>query len=448
MLVKFTKLAKRRNSTKQPTEWLEHYDIKLKQPTSLESPAVIIKDFDASLNYAYFNNAYYFVNDVISINNELSEVQLEKDVLATYKYAINTYNAFVNRSDSDYDEELIDNEMSCRQKIKSITTREVSLSPIFDGVGCYIMRIACDSADSVSGIKTFVLTKAQVKNVLGFMFSQDVLDAVGDNLLKSTLNPFQYIVSLKFCAISYAHMSEGCPSEVVKFGWWSSGLSYKVLNYVGDKITFGINRPTRFYDDFRDFTQGYSSYELLLPASGLYNIPAYDFSFESFDMQLYVDVITGKSTWYMLASDSNALLHKFDANVCADVQISQTSYNLTSVVGGIASTAGNLISGNIVASASSAAGAIGALIQPSPSSRGTTGSIMELLSITSIAIYATHMDAIDDHPIGFGRPLNQNRTLGSLSGFVKCSGASISLDGHADDIDRVNAYLNSGFYIE
>lgn len=117
MLVKFTKLAKRRNSTKQPTSFISSYDVTLKAPTSLENPTILIKGFNPELNYCLFNNNYFFVTDVIAINNDIFEVTLEKDALATNKTAILNYVCFVERSASSYNPYINDSELSSEQRL-------------------------------------------------------------------------------------------------------------------------------------------------------------------------------------------------------------------------------------------------------------------------------------------------------------------------------------------
>lgn len=445
----FWKFSKRKDSTKRPSTSGTIISVNLKHPTSEEEPTLTIQGFNTDFNYCKGLGNYYFVREITYINNDIVEVSLTKDRLATYKTDIGNYTAFVNRSDSDYDVNLIDNEMSCRQLVKNVQTKTVNINEVFDGVGCYIMRVVSDSSNSVSGVKTYILSKNEVMHVLSFMFSDNVFDAAWDSVVKATFNPFQYILSLKFCALSYSVMTANCPTEQVKFGWWQdSTVSYHVCNYVGKKITFGMNAPTRYFNDFRDYTPNYSNYQLLLPSSGLYEIPSADMYFDSYDLQLYFDALTGKGTWYMLVADSQALLHKFSAQVMADVQISQMSTNLSNIVGSAAGAVGGIASGNYVVAGASIGNAISNLLQPSPSSKGSTDTIMEMVSIRALAMYVKHYDAVDTHPIGFGRPLNQNRLISSLSGYVKCSGASIELDARLDDITAINDFLNSGFYYE
>lgn len=59
-------------------------------------------DYDVTaFNYAfipYFNNRYYFIEDIVSVNNRLWELHLRTDVLYTYAAEIYKSNAVVTRS--------------------------------------------------------------------------------------------------------------------------------------------------------------------------------------------------------------------------------------------------------------------------------------------------------------------------------------------------------------
>ena len=45
-------------------------------------------------------------------------------------------------------------------------------------------------------------------------------------------------------------------------------------------------------------------------------------------------------------------------------------------------------------------------------------------------------------------PYYEVANIGSLSGYVKCYDASVSIPGDGEEQDVVNGYLNSGFYYE
>lgn len=47
-----------------------------------------------------------------------------------------------------------------------------------------------------------------------------------------------------------------------------------------------------------------------------------------------------------------------------------------------------------------------------------------------------------------GRPLYESRKINTLTGFVKCANASIDIDAPLPERNKINDYLNSGFYYE
>ena len=47
-----------------------------------------------------------------------------------------------------------------------------------------------------------------------------------------------------------------------------------------------------------------------------------------------------------------------------------------------------------------------------------------------------------------GMPYFKTATIGNLSGYVQCSGASVNIPGDGEEQQAVNGYLNSGFYYE
>ena len=53
-----------------------------------------------------------------------------------------------------------------------------------------------------------------------------------------------------------------------------------------------------------------------------------------------------------------------------------------------------------------------------------------------------------EHINAVGRPVQACASIGSFRGYIECSGASVNMPGTAIEKDRVNSYLNSGFFYE
>ena len=71
-----------------------------------------INKYVLSANYAYIPefNRYYFINDIISIRQNLWQISLSVDVLMSYKNQILETKAFVARNQNEFNKDIIDNE--------------------------------------------------------------------------------------------------------------------------------------------------------------------------------------------------------------------------------------------------------------------------------------------------------------------------------------------------
>lgn len=103
-------------------------NVVLKDNCSITAPVIIInlKGDEVNANYAYIRefNRYYFIDDIISLNNNLWELRMSVDVLMTYKDGIRNLRGFVERSESYYDRTLVDKKRVIGQGYKSVTRTE------------------------------------------------------------------------------------------------------------------------------------------------------------------------------------------------------------------------------------------------------------------------------------------------------------------------------------
>ena len=134
----FGKVAKRKNSTLQGAVSAS-YDVLFKSPTSIDEPTITLHhsgDFD--YNYAKYNDTYYFVTNKVSRNNDLWDISLKIDPLATYKSDILNTTAYV-MYDSTPNTELVDNRLPLKTT-KSVLTSSAACPFVPDG-GCYILSL-------------------------------------------------------------------------------------------------------------------------------------------------------------------------------------------------------------------------------------------------------------------------------------------------------------------
>ena len=92
----FYTFSKRKNSTLQPTGTGTQIDVNLKSGTSLLSPTFLLNiSGRPTYNYVSFEGRYYFITDIISVRNDLWEIQCTVDALASWKTDIGSTAAVI-----------------------------------------------------------------------------------------------------------------------------------------------------------------------------------------------------------------------------------------------------------------------------------------------------------------------------------------------------------------
>ena len=85
----------------------------LREQSSIIDPVITISDIDnyvGQMNYAYIPefNRYYFITNVESVRNNLWKISFHVDVLFTYRDAIRSNSAIIERNENEYDLKLND----------------------------------------------------------------------------------------------------------------------------------------------------------------------------------------------------------------------------------------------------------------------------------------------------------------------------------------------------
>lgn len=82
------------------------YNCTLKDDTSVLDPVIILQTSDSisTYNYMYIQefNRYYFIKDIISLNNNRWQIKAHVDVLETYKNQILNNSAVIKRQQNEY----------------------------------------------------------------------------------------------------------------------------------------------------------------------------------------------------------------------------------------------------------------------------------------------------------------------------------------------------------
>lgn len=446
--------AKRNNSTKQPSSGGITKTVRLKEDCSLLHP-VFILETDDTYNYCYFRGRYFFVDDVISLANHLTEYHCSIDVLATWKSFISTDYQYVTRAGSSSDPDIIDNYYPAKSTGTLSTYPLTTIHSAIVTTGYYVIGVVGGANSSSGAVNYYAMSASDLNDLLNYMFDITGYDIdpaeISEELQKALINPFQYIVSANWFP---GTMPAGTPVHI-KFGWWETGagqgagvlldsstrtethsmvLSMSSYKHPKD-ILLGLH-----YLNFQPFTR------MLLNCYMFGTVPLDPLWFPSYagNLIINIDRFTGVGE-LVIQNDSGAVVYKSTAQMGVPVQLAQLSQNLmASAISGVEGVI-SMAEGRIASGAAGVASAIQCAM-PQMATTGSNGSNIAYQTTPSITF--THYDITNIDKSHFGAPLCQNVMLGTLSGFIMCEDPDVDIPGTKAERDQVNNYLAGGFFYE
>ena len=465
---------KRINSTKRPDlSSGKELTVQLKDEISFENPVFKIKSdviggtfTPVAFNYAYapYWMRYYFITDWKFING-CWECYCSVDVLASFKNQINNTTAYVIRSSSNYDTNIIDTFYPTKTE-KTITWQGIEGQIYHTSLadGCFVVgTISNEATYRVGAVSYFAPTLSQMSSLLTYLFSSNIYSAssiteIGQGLYQSMFNPFQYIVSCMW--FPFPTTALGNTTGNVRVGYWDTGVSGTLINYITKEFgvkSYQIIRPHPYsqtrgkYLNYEPFTQ----ITLYYPPFG--EIPI-DPSFMQYTNnylygKVYVDFITGMADLRLSITDSldptDTTLYKIftqrTAMIGIPIQLAQVMSDYLPAVSGVAGAIGSAFSGNIAGVFQNIASSAQA-IMPKVGTTGSNGSFNELIECPYLIVES--LLPVDEDVTEFGRPLCAVRQLGNLTGFIQCGEDDLPFNGTKTEIEEVNKFLKEGFFLE
>jgi hypothetical protein len=485
--VNFGSFSKRRNSTKQPILLPDQRTVQLKETTSVDHPTFIISGNNFGYNYCSWDNRYYFITDIRSVHNGLTEIDCVLDVLATYKSNILASTQFVSYSSQLGNAWLADTRIPVLKSTQA--SKNVSNVSVLSTIGCYILSVVGKESAASYVFQSDGTIKDIIQEIsnwnddgitdiinddmnLGYDFSsvENALESLGKMSIQTGFVGNAYsqapscIRSCIWVPFDYA-LAPISASDAIFLGNFDTNESGQRVS--GRTVT-GSNTVSIPWH-FADWRRGYcEDVYLYLPLVGM--------------IALSADSLTGVSSltvdWSVTYTDGciayevkagNQIIGTYGGNCCANYPI---GINQQASAGEIAQTfmAGleKVISAGVnssispVSAAASvggmvAEGAIGAYnVQSVASSShassvggigGGAGSGLDM----SIACYTVaHNTAVNpaDMKDTMGLPTMKPMQLATLTGFCQCANAHVEAAAMSQELDAIDYYLNSGFFIE
>ena len=492
--VYFAKTAKKRNSTYQAT-FTDSYDCVLKDSTSIDRPTFLLSDASFDYNLAKWDNRYYFIDNIVSVRNNQWEVSCVLDVLATYKAEITASTQYVCYSSSAGNATwLQDNRIPVLNETQ-VDKNTDTLTALFSYSGFYVLSVI-----GQNGCETYIVTRANIDALIAeiqnwrYSSVNSIMSGVpaaptGATDEKAAIeNMTAFLRSLQNAAIKSDFLGNAysnAPSCIRSCIWVpflpsSFQVGSAVQIYLGEFNTLvsaypckttpqtgylGINIPW-FHNDWR---RSYcEDVYLYLPLVGL--------------IQLSADSITNSPSLVIHYSATAT-----DGCVCYEIEAAgeiigtyagQASTNFPIGINQQAS-AGEIVQTAVSGIEKMVATGVQSTISPLSMGVAAVGIGMTGINTAydianvgksthvsciggigggagvgldlSVMCYTVNHETIinpSDMAATMGLPTMKPISLSTLTGFCQCANAHIAAPAQAEELDAIDSYLNSGFFIE
>lgn len=475
------KVNKRINSTLLPTaeQLIGTMGVALKHATSIDVPTFVIAvgadDIDKiwSANYASYEGSYYWITDIVQINNTHVELQCKKDSLATYKDFILNTKAYVLYSDSHGRTDIEDSRQNytCSKTILKNSQSVVYIKGLNnEGTGTVVLTVSGENIAPTTGMGcgTIYLLNINQSQRLANDLNMDngalvKLASLFGNAADGFIGFHWIPVDLNYLSSVY---NERFPYDLQNFTDFNivinnyhsrSTAEWRIIKLHTLTETYPIYLPegysiTNFVDTI------YNKITLYLPYYGTVDIPAeFMMNQDHLEVDVSIDVSTGDLMYVVkiqgtqIAAYNTNFACQIPLGATLDKTLSSTIAGLGMITtGGIMTASGNTYGiSPIIAGSTQIANGIMTGIHTQI--RGGLGGRISSDASPNIILRVDKVEPTE--PITakksvLGLPCCETLDLSALSGFCQCQGASVSAPAMESEIREINNFLNGGVYLE
>lgn len=487
--VDFYKFSKKDNSTKRPAiadRKVEYSSCLIKDGSGIVNPTLQIatKENVSEWNYCYIPdfNRYYFISEwTYDLGQWIASCRC--DELATWKSQIGSSTQYIVRSASAHDGNIDDNYYPGKT-VSTIshhimnggslaTTMLVPESPTIQNFMVGIINNDSTSAAGAVSYYTMGTTRlGRMKHSLmtdnGWIGNVEPgATSVEISQSKVDINPFQYIASCRWFPVNVPH--DDTVTNNIRCGWWESDFSgFRFSGGQGGASAIWTLTTPRHPQATRGAylnNKGFSSY--IMDFAGFHfeldaNMVAQSSSLE---VDLFVDFISGQGcvkVFGVVGSDQFLIAEQIQ-NISVSIPIAQITYSSEGLSGmpvigslvGLGQSVGSWIAGGVSGSHHSSwdtgMNAVGAALGYNKIQSSFTAGAGGLAAITAHPkplLTCVFQHIVDEDLASAGRPLCANRTISSLSGFVKCNHVELELPAMDSEVSDIVRMMEGGFFYE
>lgn len=444
----YSGFSKRDNSTKQPSGGTD-YTVVFKEEFSIIGGTVKLQvNFDTAKNYtaAKYGNNFYKVSNVISTNNNIVEITLALDVLATYKSSIASYSCLLSRTP-------VDSEISYLPDDTIVNNLNVVHTRSFSGT------LSIVSAGFKSG--SFILYLAGSNYNLGFMFTLDEINDFFDKFFAINNAKIEDLLKLKWIPVRKSDIPSGSYDAITSIkmpGYTVEGIScYRLTNLsvVTRSQTYDIHSdiyPTSYYSDARKYDNNYTNTVLEL-FHKKHQIDSVYLRGTQLRVISVLDVTTGIincEVSVLYPDDKQVFLLNDSCDFSVEIPLNVAKADVSAIASSILSTASNIVTLNPVGAIKSALSLGNNIYKPPTTGAVPAGGLITNEVCKYVGLNIVQYGSTEKSPSTNGYPYYKVNTINSINvnGFYRFENPSIDIAALSGVRDTVNGFLSQGFYYE
>jgi len=476
-------VSKKRNSTLVPS-LSTTFDVVLKTPTSLHTPTFTINAATFPYNYLKWDERYYFVTDVTSVHYGLFEVSAVVDVLATYRSQILASTQFVSYSSLHGATWLPDTRIPIT-KNTHIAKNTANLD-FASTTGAYVLSVV-----GQSGVDTYTVSRSAISSIIADL--QDWCDTDVDALIEQIdpTSPETAIASLAEInaqvglvgnayevavqCIRSCHwvpfsrtLIDGADGTIYLGEYNTHQTGNKIINRVTGNVA--ISLPWHFSDWRRAYSE---KMYLYLPFVGCTSLNVDELiNLTSIDIKYSISPGDGQVCYEVKTGDH--IIGTFGGNCKMEVPIGinqASSYGdiVTTLLQGAEKTVASGVKTAELAGQLNAFGSVASTAQTGFNAFNMVYNTMDVALSTNLstiggigggagagldltaAVISVANDTVIEPAVmtaTMGQPTMKPVQLGSLHGYCQCANAHVAAPAELQELNEIDMYLNSGFYIE
>lgn len=447
MQATFYSFSKRKNSTAVPTDAGTELEIKLKNGCSFLSPVFLLQVETFSYNYCKFSERFYWVNEVISVRDNLFEVRCSVDVLASWKDAITASTAMVEYSASDTNQSIND-----PRNVVTVEKRRSATNVYpeeFDEGGSFILCTMSGSAsDAVA--ESFSTLYGLNAGTLGALAQEFNTEDVYTALRQFMDNPLDTIV---FCRWLPVPLVSG-PTRIVpvKFGTYESSITGTLITQNQKTFTVELAIPWQT-SDFRA-VEPYTDGSLYLPGVGEVSLNLEPLKgIAKLNLYVTIDYVTNGIHYTLADPTTNNIYGTYTGSVGVDIPISAVqSGNIGGVLAGLGTAVAAVGKGKFATAGAGFAVAGLASFSQNAKSTGSFGGGYNVKSGSMVIrlelIRSQSVQEPSEYKETIGNPCMKVRKIEGLSGYCQTRDFEVIGRMTAQEKSQINNAMNGGVYIE